>query len=131
MSKCPKCGFDPAPDKRAGKWRCRFRLYREGQPDPYADSDDGLPPDQPGLEIYEGLPEVAETLRKMALQIHCSRQGAGVGGLELETLLHKLKALRPTISRRGGNAVWRVPYIVQYGDQTDAWLARVDVVRVS
>ena len=124
MTKCQNCGFDPRPDQRAGKWRARFRLYREGQADPYGDSDDGIPADAPGLEIYDGLPEVAAQLHMMALRIHGKQ--ADVTGLEMSILLHKLKGLRPTISRRGGNATWRVPYTA--GGQS--WLARVDVVRV-
>lgn len=111
-------------DGRATKWRCRVRLYNMNRPDePEADSDPDSAADAPGAVVLGGLPAVADWLATLAYTYH---NGANVSGLDLATLRHRLKALRPTISRRGGNAVWRVPYTVS----DLAWMARVDVVRV-
>lgn len=109
-------------DNRAASWRVRVRLYGPGKPDePEADSDDDLPGDQPGATVIDGLPNVAEHLMALAQGFHKS---APVG-LDITTLRHRLKSLRPTLSRRGGNARWRVPYTVAEGD----WMATVGIQR--
>lgn len=146
---CPTCGQPPrtatAPpvDGRAIDWRVRVRLYRAARLDtPEADSDPDLPAAANGATICYGLPGVADHLRALADGFH----GQPCAGLDQETLRHRLNSLRPTLSRRGGNAVWRVPYTVQppVRDQNrlapehvilrelepQAWLARVDVERV-
>lgn len=112
-------------DGRATKWRCRVRLYNMNRPDEAeADSDPDRPADAMGETVLGGLPAVAEWLAQLAHGFHA---GMEINGLDLTTLRHRLKALRPTISRRGGNAVWRVPYTVS----DLGWMARVDVIRVS
>ena len=127
MIACPKCGerFNPDTDQRAALWRVRVRLYADSGPDePEADSDPDFAPDMAGETVLRGLPAVAEHVRFLAQEFHSSSETAG---LEIEVLLHRLKGLRPTLSRRGGNGVWRVPYQV---DGAGEWLARVDVQRV-
>lgn len=122
-------------DGRAARWRVRVRLYNDARPsEPEADSDPDLPADAPGATILHGLPAVAEHLAVLAATFH--RQACA--GLDDATLRHRLKSLRPTLSRRGGDAVWRVPYkIFQAGDafrgdsREQAWLARVDVERAT
>jgi hypothetical protein len=110
-------------DARTAKWRTRIRLYDAREPDEVmADTDPDLPPGNDGAMVRSGLPAVAEWLAEVATDFH----GETLGGLDMPTLRHKLKALRPTLSRRGGNAVWRVRYTSSRGE----WLARVDVVRV-
>lgn len=120
-------------DNRAALWRARVRLYIEDRPnEPEADSDDDLPPEAPGTTTCQGLPAVAHLLAELAHGFH----NAACSGLDMATLRHRLKSLRPTLSRRGGDAVWRVPYEVaakdKFGDGThvEKWLARVDVERV-
>ncbi len=108
-------------DGRSAKWRVRVRLYDAKRPDePEADPDARA--DAPGSIVIAGLPEVAVYLGQLAINFH----GQQCLGLDQATLLHRLKSLRPTLSRRGGNAAWRVPYSISQGD----WLARVDVERV-
>lgn len=119
----------PDLDGRAVKWRTRTRIYdrtRLGD-EPVADTDPDLSPDAKGTSVLVGLPGVAMEVRELAHAYHetCQHPGPCVG-LELVTLLHKLKGLRPTLSRRGGNAVWRLPYTVAGRE----WLARVDIERV-
>lgn len=125
--KCPSCGFEfEERDGRAAQWCARFRFYKGSTADPYADSDEELPADAPGAQTFSGLPAVAAELHRLGLWLHGKADATVLSGLELDTLLHKLRGLRPTISRRKGNAVWRVSYSVG----GVAWLARVDVVRV-
>lgn len=126
---CPTCSQPikrPDLDGRAVKWRTRTRIYdrtRLGD-EPAADTDPDLSPELKGTTVLVGLPMVACEVRELAHLFH-SGQGSCVG-LEQETLLHKLKGLRPTLSRRGGNAVWRLPYTVAGRE----WLVRVDIERV-
>ena len=129
MITCPKCGerFNPNTDQRAALWRVRVRLYDNVRPDePEADSDPDFAPDMAGETVLRGLPAVAEHVQHLATAYHEKLEGP-ITGLETEVLLHRLKGLRPTLSRRGGNGVWRVPYQVQGAGE---WLARVDVQRV-
>lgn len=127
-------------DGRTVKWRCRFRIYDIGKgkdADPEADTDDGLPLDQPGTTIISGLPNVATEVALLARAFHQGRgdfrdadQLAGLSSVELE---RRLKSLRPTLSRRGGNATWRVPYdtISTFNEQAHkrGWEMRVDIQR--
>lgn len=119
-------------DGRASRWRVRVRLYRaERLDDAIADSDPDLPADTLPATTQHGLPGVAAYLTALASAFH----GQACAGLDRATLSHKLKSLRPTLSRRGGDAVWRVPYSVMEhpvgaeAEQSAAWLARVDVAR--
>lgn len=119
-------------DARAAKWRCRFRLYDQRRPqEPMADSDPELPADQPGTMIITGLPEVAVELGLLAGAFHGTPLLRGLSQQELD---RKLRGLRPTLSRRKGNAVWRVPYDTDqtwrdHRDHLAGWLARVDIER--
>jgi hypothetical protein len=118
-------------DARTAKWRCRFRLYREENGDePIADTDADQPPDRPGHAVIAGLPNVAAELVGIASGFHGK---SPVVGLSREAMERRLKGLRPTLSRRGGNAVWRVPYrtIENFNGQSTerGWLMRVDIVR--
>jgi hypothetical protein len=111
-------------DARTAKWRVRIRLYdMRDQNEVQADTDPDLPPGHDGAMVRHGLPGVAEWLMEVATDYH----GEQCGGLDMNTLRHRLKGLRPTLSRRGGNAVWRVPYVCSRGE----WSARCDVVRVN
>lgn len=110
-------------DGRTNRWRVRVRLYDSAHPDDAAaDTDPDLKPDEGGTEIIPGLPNVAGYVAEIAAGFH---QITCVG-LDGPTMRHKLKGLRPTLSRRGGNAVWRLPYVVNARE----WLARVDIERV-
>jgi hypothetical protein len=132
---CSNCGaVNAAPeDKRAENWRVRIRLYQGAKPDPEADTDPDTAPDQAGMLVISGLPSVAARLSELLSDFH---NGKALSGVDDLTLRHRIKSLRPTLSRRGGNAVWRVPY--QVGDPPHTagaaawteWLARVDVERV-
>ena len=125
---CWQCGAEQLSDleldKRAAKWRCRIRLYLGDSSEPQADSDPDLEADAPGTVICAGLRGVADTVIQMAAAFH---DAPTLAGLEPATLDAKIRGLRPTLSRRGGNAVWRLPYTV--GD--NPWLARVDLERVA
>lgn len=110
-------------DGRTSKWRVRVRLYRTSKlNEPEADSDPDLPADQLGATICAGLPAVATHLIALAAGYH----GQSSAGLDTATLHHRLKSLRPTLSRRQGNAAWRVPYSNADGE----WMARVDIAKV-
>ena len=113
------------PDQRTSPRLIRIRLYRRGAEEPAADSemqgDHTAPPDAPGSWVVHGLPEVAHALATTAAAFHTNDP---ITGLDRATLLHRIKALRPTLSRNGGTAVWRVPYAVDGAN----WDARVDVV---
>lgn len=118
-------------DGRAASWRCRFRLYKADSPDePEADTDPERDADQPGTLLIKGLPGVAGELMALCA-IHHDREA--LQGMTREILLHSLKGLRPTLSRRKGNAVWRVPYdtfeTFTDGAKKRGWIARVDIVR--
>lgn len=125
-------GTSTENDARHAKWRCRFRLYNMAMAtdEPEADSDPDLTPDKPGTQILSGLLAVAEEVIALAAAFHT---GTEIRGLEPVELDRKLRGLRPTLSRRRGNAVWRLHYGVadtwRDGDK-DGWLARVDIERV-
>ena len=138
MTKCCwNCGqpqlSDLELDKRARKWRCRVRIYDQGDPDePQADSDPELQAGEPGTVICAGLKGVADTVLQMAVQFHGTPL---LKGMDTATLEHRINGLRPTLSRRGGNAVWRIPYDTERtwdetGQRQPGWLARVDLERV-
>lgn len=121
--KCPACGqaLTTAPDGRAQNWRIRVRLYDSAHgEEPVGDSDAELAAGEPGARVLNGLPAVALAVADDVAGFH---ERETVPGMTCEELVHRLKSLRPTLSRRGGNAVWRLHY------QTDGlhMLARVDV----
>lgn len=123
----PGCNGDT--DGRTAKWRCRFRIYRDGQDEPEADSDSELRPEAPGTLIISGLPNVAMEVIALAAAFHSKTM---VLGLSREELARKLDGLRPTLSRRKGNAVWRLEYVTidTNAQSTErAWLMRVDIIR--
>ncbi len=112
------------PDARAATWRVRIRLYDAAKPDdPLADTDPERPGDAVGEAVEHGLPAVAALLAALATTYH----GAACDGLDYATLHHKLAGLRPTLSRRKGNAIWRLGYRVNGRD----YRARVNIVRES
>lgn len=126
---CPHCGqpmpptTDYAPDdKRAADWRLRIRLYAQGTDEPVVDTDPDLSPDQPGTWTCRGLPAMGALLHDTAEAFH----GTPTSGLDTVTLTRRIRGLRPTLSRRGGNAVFRVPYSTPGHD----WQARVDLERI-
>lgn len=114
-------------DGRAAMWRVRIRLYRENDPDTLqADSDPDLSPDLPGTMVIDGLPKVGQALHRIAFLYHSQEGGdPALQGLDSESLKQRIKSLRPTLSRRGGSATWRVPYVVR----AERWIARVDVCK--
>ena len=113
------------PDKRTAERLIRIRLYRRGAEEPEADSEmqgsHPAPPDAPGTWAVGGLPGTAGALASTAAAFYI---GSTITGLDRATLLQRIKGFRTTLSRRGGTAVWRVPYTVDGA----AWDARVDVV---
>lgn len=113
-------------DNRAVQWRVRLRIYAaERLDDPAADSDPELPPEHPGSAVLRGLPEVASYMAELCQGYH----RRPCVGLDSDTLRHKLKALRPTLSRRGGNGVWRVQYQTMDDSGKREWIARADIER--
>lgn len=124
---CPQCGT-PQPtqaerDGRAAWWRVRVRLYaKTKQDEPVGDSDPERPPDAAGSLVVHGLPAVAAELTGLAELYHSET----IADLSDAVLRHRLKSLRPTLSRNKGEAVWRVPYATA---DTREWLARVDIQR--
>ena len=114
--------LETPPDGRTTPRLIRVRLYRQGDDNPLADTEAEARPDAPGTWRVAGLPGVALALAQTASAFH----GTPTMGLDRATLLKSIKGLRTTISRRGGNAVWRVRY--QAGK--DQFIARVDVVTV-
>ena len=137
VTACPQCGYAaPAePDGRNAQWRVRVRLFRDGMDKPEADSDPERPAGEVGDTVLRGLPAVAEHVQGLAWDFHQPIGTVrmvwvapeGLKGLESSTLLHRLKSLRPTLSRNQGRAVWRVPYTVAGAE----WRADVDVQRVN
>lgn len=130
---CPHCGKSATlaqlqHDGRTQRWRVRVRLYRDGTEEPMADTDPELGPEKPGTEIIAGLPAVAAFVSEIAQAFH----GMTLAGEELSehTLYNKLNSLRPTLSRRGGNAVWRLQYQVTGLAAMELWRARADVERI-
>lgn len=118
-------------DGRTAKWRCRFRIYDARNVDePVADSDPELGAGEPGTMVIAGLPNVAATLAQIAVGFHQDRQ---LAGLSTDELSRRMRGLRPTLSRRGGEATWRVPYdsmeTFNSRSLTRGWLMRVDIRR--
>lgn len=121
-------------DHRATAWRFRVRVYgwQDGFREPLADSDDELEPGEPGTLEARGLRLVADTAVRMATDYHAD---GPLSGLDADTLDRKVRGLRPTLSRRGGNATWRLHYNTQRsvkpGDPRDmAYMLRIDLERV-
>lgn len=109
-------------DGRQAHWRIRVRLFASGNMDEaVADSDADLPADSPGTTVLAGLPGVAEHLGALVANYH----GAPGAGLDTASMAHRLKGLRPTLSRNKGKATWRVGYEVPQGE----FVARVDILR--
>ena len=135
---CWQCGApqmaDLEADKRARWWRARVRLYdlsKDGN-EPQADSDPELSPELPGTLICAGLRGVADAVIQLATAFH----GGPCIGLDMDTLDARIPGLRPTLSRRGGNAVWRIPYDTTQSfdpvrhQQKPTWMARVTLERI-
>lgn len=135
MKICPNCNH-PLTSNANAKWRVRVRLYEVDNPEPLADTDPDLPAAAPGSTLLTTLPAMAEHVAKLAYSFHGVAHGE-IKGLEPETLRHKLKSLRPTLSRRKGNATWRLPYwtgpspVNLSASYTRHFTARVDVERVT
>lgn len=129
LTTCPNCGHSLSGlehDKRAVRWRFRIRLYDLLTDDkmPQADTDPELDAAAMGTWEAAGLKGVAESVIQVATAFHNTQH---LPGLELATLEAKIPGLRPTLSRRGGNAVWRIPFTSSRGVE---WLARVDLERM-
>lgn len=127
----------PAIDGRAVAWRVRVQLQRAERPDVVADTDPQLRLDEGGTEVVRGLPAVAAMVADICTAYHV---GKVVEGLDEATLRHALKSIRPTISRTGGEAIWRPRYTVTTpaseagalrsdAPRIEEWVARVDVRR--
>lgn len=112
----------PPQDGRKSLWRIRIRLY-EGQSDvPAADTDPELEPDQWGSWAVAGMDGIARAVASVAAGYHPDRE---IAGLDSATMAKRIRGFRPTLSRRGGNGVWRLPYEVD----AEPWLCRVDVIK--
>lgn len=125
---------DPETDKRAATWLCRFRIYsdRDGFTEPEADSDDDLDPGAPGTTLIKGLRAVGDYAVQLAAAYHDNP--GPLAGLSGEALDKKVAGLRPTLSRRGGNATWRLYYNTPRSIQPSnprhfAYLIRIDLER--
>lgn len=110
-------------DKRATYWRARMRLYApSGSLE--ADSDPELDPTAPGATVVRGLPGVAEWAGELVQYFHAGR-GEKVAWLSNTEAHRKLRALRSTLSRKGGKTTWRVEYQVD----SHPWKALIDIQR--
>jgi hypothetical protein len=93
-------------DKRTVRWRIRLLLYAPSG-ELVADTDPELPPEAPGTIVVASLPGVAEELHSTIMRHY---GGHKLEGVTMPELLHRIRSLRPTLSRRGGAATWRVPF---------------------
>lgn len=121
LDKHKPVGAQAEKDKRAVYWRIRIQLFNPAG-DLVADTDPERAQEAPGTEVVRSLPAVAERLNETLQSFHTGQQ---LGGVTMPELTHRIKSLRPTLSRRGGNASWRVPYMA--GNLP--WRAHVDVRR--
>lgn len=116
-------------DGRKSKWRARVRFYSatDDFQEPIADTDPDLPPDAPGVGVLNGLSALVDWISQLGVEIH----GQQPNGLSTESLDHRLKSFRPTLSRNNGTGVWRVSYTTLEtigGHQVEkAWKFRADV----
>jgi hypothetical protein len=123
---------DIVGDGRKSQWRARVRFYSaaDGYAEPIADTDPDADAGAPGTTILAGLPALVDWVSQLGVQVH----GQPPNGLATATLDHRLKAFRPTLSRRGGSGVWRIPYStmekIGAHDVEKHWKARCDVERV-
>lgn len=97
---------DDMSDHRENAWATRVVLL-EGK-EPLADTHPDLPPDAFGDWQASGLKGVAALVRDLAVQFH----GEPPTGFDAETIKKRIASVRVTLSRRGGNAVWKIPYAV-------------------
>lgn len=136
QTRAAKCWMPGAGmlDRRTAKWRCRFRIYDmvHSPDEPFADTEEGKPVDAPGSDdwIIDGLPAVATMITDLARRAHGNVQFQGLSG---DDLARGLRGIRPTLSRRGGNAKWRIDYdtLESFNEyrQKRGWLMRVDIIR--
>lgn len=105
-------------DARTSAWRVRIMLHRsdDAYAEIHADTDPNKPMDEPGTTIIHGLPAVAEFVAEMAELAH---PGRIVRGLDSATLAHSLLGFRPSLSRQGGDAIWRPRYTVQNAEASE------------
>lgn len=122
-------------DGRAARWRCRFRLFSNAQPDePMADSDPDLAPSAQGAAVIRGLPAVGSELLILAQSYHGT---ASLWGLSSDDVARAIRGVRPTLSRRKAQgqegATMRISYdTLETFNETArkrGWLARIDLVR--
>lgn len=128
---CPHCGGD-LRDARERVYRVRLRLYdtrSASADDPIADSAEGLPADQPGIDRISGLPAIMAEAMTMAHQFH----DRPLRGWDHETVGRKIRGVRPTLSRTGGRGTIRVEYDTPEsftdGRTPPRFVARIDLVR--
>jgi len=108
-------------DKRTKRYRIRLFLYHpSGQL--IADTDPNLARELPGTTVVTSLPGVAEKLNDMVMTHYGQHK---LDGVDMPTLLHRVRSLRPTLSRKDGVATWRVPF--KMDDMP--WRVDVDVRR--
>ena len=137
IQRCWNCGqpqmSDLELDKRARSWLVRIRLYNmaANPKEPDADTDPVLGPEQRGTLVCKGIRGIVDAVVQLATLHH----GELLHGLDIEALDAKIPGLRPTLSRRGGTAVWRLPYdtaetLDPTGQRKPSWLARIDLERI-
>ncbi len=117
-------GRPPGTDRRIRDWAIRIRLYSDNiDVDAVADTQPDDPPDAGGDWVVHGLGAACAALQNVVYGYHA---GTPPAGLDNERLQRAIKGLRPTISRRGGNATLRL----EYAAGGTVWTVRMDVDRV-
>ena len=92
------------------------------QNEPAADTDDDLPPGADGRMVKAGLPAVMEWLAELGVEFHKGQ----CPGLSLPELMHKLRSVRPAVSKNKGFATFAVNYTTMGGE----WRALVKILKV-
>ena len=103
---------DYRADGRAALWRVRLTIWRgatEAQRELFADTDAPKRYEDPGSELIQGLPAVAQWAWDLITQAHA---GSTIADLSLATMRARLGTLRVALSNQGGEVVWRHRYIV-------------------
>lgn len=119
-------GSPGALDGRTTAWRVRLQIFGpDGSLEADSDADNG-DIQAPGETIIHGVKPVADWAAAAALAFHAERGETVTSGLDQSLLYHKINSLRPTLSRNGGKATWRIPYVV---GENEKWLVYIPIAR--
>jgi hypothetical protein len=111
-------------DGRAVRWRVRLRLF-DSHDELQADTCPESATDYPGDDVIAGLPAVVDWAESICREFHHAA-GFTVSWITHAEKKKRLRSIRPTLSRSGGVAIWRIHYTV---DGDGQWLALINVAR--